>query len=81
MSSGERPLGAATGKQSDTGALCNPPPPRVEVDRRSLLQGVLAGGRGGGVPQHKCALNLGHWENRSRKRCDAHGMGRTEGQR
>ena len=27
MSSGERPLGAAKGKQSDTEALCHPPPP------------------------------------------------------
>ena len=29
MSSGERPIGAAKGKQSDTEALCQPPPPRV----------------------------------------------------
>ena len=28
MSSGERPIGAAKGKQSDTEALCHPPPPR-----------------------------------------------------
>ena len=27
MSSGERPIGAAKGKQSDTEALCHPPPP------------------------------------------------------
>ena len=27
MSSGERPIGAAKGKQSDTEALCQPPPP------------------------------------------------------
>ena len=27
MSSGERPIGAAEGKQSDTEALCQPPPP------------------------------------------------------
>ena len=27
MSSGERPIGAAKGKQSDTQALCHPPPP------------------------------------------------------
>ena len=26
MSSGERPIGAAKGKQSDTEALCQPPP-------------------------------------------------------
>ena len=27
MSSGPRPIGAAKGKQSDTEALCHPPPP------------------------------------------------------
>ena len=27
MSSGERPIGAAKGKQSDTEAFCQPPPP------------------------------------------------------
>ena len=27
MSSGERPIGAAKGKESDTEALCQPPPP------------------------------------------------------
>ena len=27
MSSGERPIGAAKGKQPNTEALCNPPPP------------------------------------------------------
>ena len=27
MSSGERPIGAAKGKRSDTEALCQPPPP------------------------------------------------------
>ena len=33
MSSGERPIGAAKGKQSDTEALCQPPPPpRVGPD-------------------------------------------------
>ena len=29
MSSGERPMGAAKGKQSDTQALCPPPPPSL----------------------------------------------------
>ena len=28
MSSGERPIGAAKGKQSHTEALCQPPPPK-----------------------------------------------------
>ena len=36
MSSGERPMGAAKGKQSDTEALCQPPP---------------EGGREGGSPE------------------------------
>ena len=31
MSSGERPIGAAKGKQSDTEALCPPPPRRVQT--------------------------------------------------
>ena len=31
MSSGERPIGAAKGKQSDTKALCQPPPPPLLV--------------------------------------------------
>ena len=32
MSGGERPIGAARGKQSDTEALCHPPPPPAVVD-------------------------------------------------
>ena len=32
MSSGERPIGAAKGKQSDTEALCQPPPPPPAFD-------------------------------------------------
>ena len=32
MSSGERPIGAAKGKQSDTEALCHPPPPRASLE-------------------------------------------------
>ena len=31
MSSGERPIGAAKGKQSDTKALCQPPPPEATI--------------------------------------------------
>ena len=31
MSSGERPIGAAKGKQSDTEALCQPPPPPIST--------------------------------------------------
>ena len=30
MSRGERPIGAAKGKQSDTEALCHPPPPLAQ---------------------------------------------------
>ena len=33
MSSGERPIGAAKGKQPDTEALCHPPPPPERVCR------------------------------------------------
>ena len=31
MSSGERPIGAVKGKQSDTEALCQPPPPNTQT--------------------------------------------------
>ena len=41
MSSGERPIGAAKGKQSDTEALCQPPPPPAEGD--SVTQGWVGG--------------------------------------
>ena len=46
MSSGERPIGAAKGPQSDTEALCQPPPPPLiqsgacmsgSVDHRVIL--------------------------------------------
>ena len=39
MSSGERPMGAAKGKQSDTEALCHPPPPpkRAPEGEQTLL--------------------------------------------
>ena len=33
MSSGERPIGAAKGKQADTEALCQPPPPSGQSTR------------------------------------------------
>ena len=33
MSGGERPIGAAKGKQSDTEALCQPPPPPPRGER------------------------------------------------
>ena len=46
MSGGERPIGAAKGKQSDTEALCQPPPPSGELF-------VCVWG-GGGMLQHGC---------------------------
>ena len=42
MGSGERPIGAAKGKQSDTEALCHPPPPPLKGANSQL-------GRGGGA--------------------------------
>ena len=40
MSSGERPMGAAKGKQSDTEALCQPPPPPVSLPAALLTSRV-----------------------------------------
>ena len=40
MSSGERPIGAAKGKQSDTEALCQPPPPLSKQRLRRRLRGA-----------------------------------------
>ena len=37
MSSGERPIGTAKGKQSDTEALCQPPPPHTHTPRTILV--------------------------------------------
>ena len=41
MSSGERPIGAAKGKQSDTEALCQPPPP-LRCENNALSQATLS---------------------------------------
>ena len=49
MSSGERPIGAAKGKQSDTEALCHPPPPPPPPSPTSSNTGP-------GVPVHFPAL-------------------------
>ena len=52
MSSGKRPIGAAKGKQSDTEALCQPPPPRVDPNlggRRVRRSAAGLPGGGGGV--------------------------------
>ena len=44
MSSGERPIGAAKGTQSDTEALCQPPPPPLS----DVLERPYTAGGGGG---------------------------------
>ena len=41
MSSGERPIGAAKGKQSDTQALCQTPPPQFSTLGYQFRQNVL----------------------------------------
>ena len=41
MSSGERPTGAAKGKQSDTEALCQPPPPPLQAKFFAVLSVCL----------------------------------------
>ena len=55
MSSGERPIGAAKGTQSDTKALCQHPPPPPAVYGRSHTSLGLChkrwGGGGPGKPQ------------------------------
>ena len=47
MSSGERPIGAAKGKQPRTEAFCQPPPPRVQrtiqSSRNTVRTGVFLG--------------------------------------
>ena len=50
MSGGERPIGAARGKQSDTEALCHPPPPHRDV--------LEERGRGGRGPKSWCTQNV-----------------------
>ena len=58
MSIGERPIGAAKGKQSDAEALCQPPPPaRPTASHRhhapaipALCDGEGSGGMGGSGP-------------------------------
>ena len=64
MSSGERPIGAAKGTQSDTEALCHPPPPPWAT----LFQCIPLGADGGRCcgdgpvndpPRVTCALALG----------------------
>ena len=44
MSGGERPIGAAKGKQSDTEALCQPPAPRGPQAEAWLRAGAREGG-------------------------------------
>ena len=49
MSSGERPIGAAKSKQSDTEALYQPPPPLRVLLNDSATQRLLGVGWGGGL--------------------------------
>ena len=68
MSSGERPKGAAKGKQSDTEALCQPPLPTARAPggqsvgreararARAQLRGRREQGGGGGTLRGRCAL-------------------------
>ena len=48
MNSGERPIGAAEGKQSDIEALCQPPPPPVVTRTRCWFRGQTC--RNTGLP-------------------------------
>ena len=56
MSSGERPIGAAKGKQIDTEALCQPPPPHEQVnfgsDAPVTAHYTCPGGGGGAFEPH-----------------------------
>ena len=53
MSSGERPIGAAKGKQSDTEALCQPPPPV----HPPLVHPPLVGGGGRHLAHEQYEIN------------------------
>ena len=50
MSSGERPIGAANGKQSETEALCQPPPPPSLGGTQPDKRGEIARGGGYDMP-------------------------------
>ena len=60
MSSGDRPIGAAKGKQSDTEALCQPPPPqRPKIVRPGQdLEPALTAGTRGQLFFFKCTLGV-----------------------
>ena len=61
MSSGERPMGAAKGKQSDTEALCQPPPhPRHGEDSLHCPPRRTFGGSTGPRTQEKGNAQLSH---------------------
>ena len=56
MSSGERPIGAAKGKQSDTEALCQPPaPPLPSLGGPDGAEWDIVAGGQDQVPQHRSA--------------------------
>ena len=60
MSSGERRIGAAKGKQSDTEALCQPPPPQgcIRRDRTSEAAPEAVRQAVGGGCQSRCGRLL-----------------------
>ena len=70
MSSGERPIGAAKGKQSDTEALCQPPPPPGHSSRSPLSRGLAPS-----PTDMEHPLPLPHAQHPSPSACHA---GRTE---
>ena len=60
MSSGERPTGAAKGKQSNTEALCQPPPPRpVAVATQTSGNDQSKPPKASGVVYH--TFSVRHW--------------------
>ena len=73
MSSGERPIGTAKGKQSKTEALCQPPPPPPGVQQTAcppntwcshrIIRGLYCSldGWGGGVLRANNGLSKHHW--------------------
>ena len=69
MSSGERPTGAAKGKQSDTEALCQPPPPFRKGGGVHWAGGLGGGGHavffGGGCadPSRPMPHSMARWAN------------------
>ena len=64
MSSGERPIGAAKGKQSDTEALCHlppPPPPNPQAPSLLIFQCVIQPRFSAQVLAGKLSASSGEW--------------------